>query len=56
MEVISETNGYASFKTTTEMPARRSYPPRLQIVFNALKERCVEKLSNEPKISTGNFN
>ncbi|XP_045169638.2 calcitonin gene-related peptide type 1 receptor-like [Mercenaria mercenaria] len=52
MKMNTDNSGYTIIRKTTEAPARRSYPHQLQVVFNALRDECIEKHSKEPTLSS----
>ena len=54
MKIETEQKGYNVIQATTNVPTRRTYPQQFQIVFNALREKCIEQHSKDPKLLKGN--
>ncbi|XP_060596486.1 calcitonin gene-related peptide type 1 receptor-like [Ruditapes philippinarum] len=48
LTIDTEQKGYTLHEKATEVPTRRSYPQQFEIVFNALREKCIEQHSKDP--------
>jgi hypothetical protein len=54
LTIDTEQKGYTLHEKATEVPTRRSYPQQFEIVFNALREKCIEQHSKDPSPIKGN--